>query len=296
MKDFFQNIDWIFLLQVLIFILAGKAISSLSAVFKRFEYSNARGQTVLKETSNWIEDQIVKQTILYNVALTIYVILLLIGAMGIGFSVFLGVGEILKMPGLKSSWTNLIFFIGMLSAVLYSLPWLLNIIGDPKALTDYEKVKKYLKIRESLDVTFRLIRADLRHAFLANANLAGVNLNGSNLSCADLRVANLSNSQLMNTDLAAVDLREANLKYANLENADLSLAFLSRANLTNTNFQNANLNNANLAGADLSYSDLRKARLNNTDLTDANLTGANLEGADLRNCILEGVKGFHRIL
>ncbi|MFC0772412.1 pentapeptide repeat-containing protein [Terrimonas alba] len=292
MREFLQNIDWVFLLQLLIFVLALRSFTYLTKVFKRFEQSRLGRKSVLNKTSNFLEAQIVNETLLYKAIFFLYVIFLLIGATSILFSIFKGFGEFLKLPTLQNSWFSLVIFIGAFSCLFIAFPWLTNQFRDSKSLTDYEKLEKYLKVRELLNVSLQFRFANLQKAFLPKANLNGVDFTGANISCADLRVANLSFAKLTNADMEATDLREANLREANFENAKLSLAFLSRSILIKANLKNADLSEADLSGADLTSADLRNSNLSSANLADANLAGALLEGAILKNCNLNGVKGY----
>src|SRR5688572_18614662 len=220
--NFLQNIDWIFILQVVIFFLAIRAFTYLIKLYKRFERARSGQKSVLNETSNFAEKQIVNDTIFAKAVFFLFAIFLLVGLMSIVLVLVEGLGRILELPGQKSSWMNLLVLVSIFGALLIAVPWLFDQLKDAKTLTDFEKLEKYLKLRKILNVTLQFRFANLNKAFLPNTNLSRIDFTGSNFSCADLRVANFNHANLMNTDMEAADLREANLGNANLENAKLS--------------------------------------------------------------------------
>jgi uncharacterized protein YjbI with pentapeptide repeats len=88
--------------------------------------------------------------------------------------------------------------------------------------------------------------------------------------------------------LGGSNLSGANLGGADLRNADLGGANLHEARLDLADLRNADLSGANLRGAYLRYAQLHGARLS-SDLGDADLSGANLSGAYLSGAFLERV-------
>jgi hypothetical protein len=157
MKDFLPNINWLFLLQIFILILAWQVSRYLYTSFNRLEkYSKQDEKTVLNEPSNFIERQIVKDTIIYKIIAVCTGLFLLIGFLAFLFSVAIGYNRILKLPGLQDFWSQLFFYIGTLSFIFLASRWLLDSFKNSKSLTDYEKIKKYLKTRETLNIKLQL--------------------------------------------------------------------------------------------------------------------------------------------
>ena len=300
MKSFFLSIDWMFVLQFIIFLVTVKFLIYFFKFGMKFGFPVPVKKRSVFNTSNFLEQQIVIETLVYKVGLSIAIAVLILGGVSIFLTVAYGFSEAIKLSGVKNSWIFTILFICIFVCFSFGFSWLFNQTQDPKRMTDYYKLKRYLSLREFLNVSLQFRFANLESAFLPTANLSGIDFTGTNFSCADLRLANLSFAKLNDVDMRAIDLREANLREANFENAKMSLSFLNgsiliKSVLINVDLCEADLSGADLSEADLSNADLRKANLFKANLKNANISGANFIGADLTNCDLTEAIGIELI-
>lgn len=279
-------------MQVLILVIAWIFFDYLFKALNKFDYSIPKGKTVLHETSNFVEKLIVNDNLLFKAIFLFIYLLAFCGIIAIFFTLGTGFDAVYKQSRFNLFGVSLFFGLSIVALIAFVYHGLYKSWMEPKKLSDYEKLKKFLAIRNEIPITFTLRFAKLKYAYLVKADLRDVDLAGADLSCADLRVANLDKSRLMNADLGAVDLREASLREANLENANLSLAFLARSSMISINLKNADLSEATLSDANLTNADLSNANLKKANLSGANLTGANLAGADLSSANLNNVIGL----
>jgi len=91
----------------------------------------------------------------------------------------------------------------------------------------------------------------------------------------------------LRADLQGADLQGADLRGADLREAVLQRANLQRAVLWGADLQRADLQRADLRGANLRGADLREAVLQGADLREAVLWRANLQRADLRGAVYD---------
>jgi uncharacterized protein YjbI with pentapeptide repeats len=112
---------------------------------------------------------------------------------------------------------------------------------------------------------------------------------GCSMYAAGLADAQLDGLRLIRTNLRRAFMHSAQLRRTNLEDARLEYATLIAANLTRAKLKDANLRHAVLWEAEMDSVELKEARLAGADLRGASLRHAELQGADFTGAALQGV-------